>query len=172
MKIYLASSFSLIPNIESIANCLEEEGHEITVKWWKRLQLKQEFAKLSPEEFYAHPECKFAFERDYLGIEQADALVFVADETPRRYNGANIELGIAYALGKPTFSIGALENSALYYKVKRCADLQELIKSLLEYEVRKCTFLPPCGSPCSSLVNYCNDCSAKKDRSGKYGFMS
>jgi nucleoside 2-deoxyribosyltransferase len=130
MKIYLASSFSLIPKIKRVVELLELFEIGITVRWWERLQLKMEFAKLSPEEFYAHPECKFAFERDYLGIQEADAVVLVADDTPRRYNGANIEVGIAYALGKPVFSVGVLENSAMYYKVKRCSDISGLIEEL------------------------------------------
>jgi nucleoside 2-deoxyribosyltransferase len=164
MKVYIASSFSLIPKIEMVAAILETYEIEITVKWWKRIQLKMEFAKLSPEEFYAHPECKFAFERDYMGIQEADAVVLVADETPRRYNGANVEVGIAYALGKPVFSFGALENSAMYYKVKRCDNTDILLGELRKLAKDKCTFFPPCGNSCASLVNFCNDCSVILNR--------
>ena len=36
MKVYLASSFALIPRVETVASILERRGHEITCKWWSR----------------------------------------------------------------------------------------------------------------------------------------
>ena len=127
MKFYIASSFNLIPKIEKVVQKLEEEGHEILVKWWTRAGLKKQFMSLTPYEFYAEPECKYAFERDFQGIKECDAFVFVADDEPRSYNGGNVEIGMAFGMGKPVYSIGPLVNSAMYYGVTRCASIEEVL---------------------------------------------
>lgn len=139
MRIYVASSFSLLPKVERVVQALENAGHEITVKWWKRIydtrdlgkketqELKKLFEDLDPDEFYGRPETRRSFMADLQGIEDADDFVLVADDTPRNYGGANIELGYAMGCGKDCFSIGALENSALYWAVERCKTIDELI---------------------------------------------
>ncbi len=127
MKFYLASSFSLIDKVEHVCKILEEEGHEIVVKWWERLALKKKFQVLDPYEFYAEPECKFAFERDLEGIKESDALIFIAADRQRSYNGANVEVGIAFGLGKPVYSIGRLTNSAMYWGVQRAVCIEEIL---------------------------------------------
>ncbi len=127
MKIYIASSFKLVDKVKEVVKALEEDGHVITVRWWERLELKHKFAPLSPFEFYAEPECRYAYNRDRLGIQEADALVFVADDEPRPYNGANVELGMADAWGKPCYSVGRLENSAMYFNVTRCESIGHLL---------------------------------------------
>lgn len=139
MKIYVASSFSLISKVEEVVEALEKVGHEITVKWWNRVydtrdlgkiqtqELKKEFENLEPNEFYSRPETSKSFCADLQGIEDCEAFILVADEIPRNYGGANIELGYAMGCGKDCFSIGSLENSALYWDVKRCSSIDELI---------------------------------------------
>lgn len=139
MKIYVASSFSLIPKVEQVVSALEKVGHKITVKWWKRIyqtenlgsvdtqKLKKLLNDLDPDEFYSRPEVKKTFMVDLQGIEDAECFVLVADDVPRNYGGANIELGYAMGCGKDCFSIGVLANSALYWAVKRCETIPELI---------------------------------------------
>lgn len=139
MKVYVGSSFSLIPRVEEVVKALEEAGHEITVKWWDRIydtkdsgkketqELKKLYADLDPDEFYSRPETRKSFLADLKGIEDCDDFILVADDMPQNYGGANIELGYAYGCGKDCFSIGALENSALYWAVKRCKTIDELI---------------------------------------------
>ena len=80
--------------------------------------------------FYEKPETKLSFECDYKGVKNADIFIFVADDTPRKYNGANVELGIALSDKKPCFSIGVLENSVLYYPIVKCANIQEVISRI------------------------------------------
>ena len=121
---------------------LEEAGHQITVKWWKRIyqtenlgsietqELKKIYNDLEPDDFYSRPETRKSFLADLQGIEDADDFVFVADDIPRNYGGANIELGYALGCGKDCFSIGSLQNSALYWAVKRCETITELIKEI------------------------------------------
>lgn len=142
MKFYLASSFSLIDHVDYICNALETEGHEVTVKWWKRIELKNKFQVLEPDDFYDEPECRFAFTRDFKGIAEADALIMIAAKEPRSYNGANIEIGIAYGLGKPVFSLGNLTNSALYLGVTRC----KTIEDILDYMTNEFKNKPKCFS--------------------------
>lgn len=127
MKFYLASSFSLARNLDVLSTALELRGHTVAVKWWERLHLKRKFQDLEPDEFYAEPECEYAFMRDMMGIHEADAVILVADDEPRPYCGANVEVGIAIGVGRPVFSIGRLQNSAMYWPVKRCRDLAEVL---------------------------------------------
>lgn len=142
MKIYVASSFSLIDKVEAVVKELESVGHEITIKWWARafnipseglvhtIELKKRYANLKPQDFYARPECKWSYETDFIGVKDADILVLVVDDIPRAYNGANIELGIALSDNKRCYSIGNLENSALYYPVIKCKSIIELLEAI------------------------------------------
>lgn len=142
MKFYLASSFRFIDKVEKAAEAIESAGHTISEKWWKRpyqveglgvvetADLKEIYENLSPEEFYAKPETKFSFEADYKGVMDADVFLFVADDTPRKYNGANIELGIALAAMKFCVSIGVLEKSVFYYPVKKFKVIEEVLEFL------------------------------------------
>ena len=130
MKIYLASSFGLIEKIEEVCKALEAEGHEILVRWWNRAHLKKKFAVLEADVFYQEAECKYAFERDLQGVKDCDALVFVASDVIKPYCGASVEMGMAFALGKPVYSIGVFKNSAMYYGIIRCQDLEEVISRL------------------------------------------
>ncbi len=142
MKFYLASSFKLIDKVEAAAQIIEGWGHSITEKWWKRpyqveglgvvetADLKEIYDKLTPEEFYAKPETRMSFDKDYLGILNADVFLFVADDKPRKYNGANVELGIALAESKFCACIGVLEKSVLYCTVKRFKAVEEVLDYL------------------------------------------
>jgi len=149
MKVYVASSFSLIPKVEKAVKALEKAGHEITVKWWARKYyvegegpvntevLKERFRDISSDEFYSKPETRYTFLSDLGGIEEAEAFIFVADDEPRRYNGANIELGYAYGNGLPCFSIGTLMNSALYHGVVRCENINNIIFNLKQMKIEE-----------------------------------
>ncbi len=145
MKIYVASSFKLVEKVKSAVEALEEAGHEITVKWWARMfdipgerdqvqttDLKERYESLSQDEFYERKETFVSFASDYWGVKEADVFLIVADSTPRKFNGANVELGIAISDRKPCFSIGELETSVLYYPVIRCSDIDEVIQILGE----------------------------------------
>ena len=142
MKFYIASSFSLVDKVQEACDRLEQKGHEITVKWWSReydipgegkvktITLKKRYNKLEADAFYSRPETKISYDADVKGVIDADAFLFVADENPRAYNGANIELGIALANDKPCFSIGNLSNSVLYLEVNRCKDIEQMLRIL------------------------------------------
>lgn len=130
MKIYLASSFSLRAKVESVCKILEAHGYEVLVKWWTRYKLKEKFKVLSADDFYSEPECEYAFNRDLQGIKDCDALVFVASEIMRPYCGASVEIGMAFALDKPVYSIGIFQNSAMYFNICRCTCLNELLIAL------------------------------------------
>lgn len=145
MKIYIASSFRLLGRVVWLADELEKMGHEITVKWWAReyeipgerkpvktTELKERYEFMGPDEFYARPETRLSYEADFKGVKDSQALILMADDEPRKYNGANIELGIAIGDNKPCFSLGALENSVLYYPVIKCRTFLELLSHLEE----------------------------------------
>jgi len=109
------------------------------MKWWDRAfdipseglvhttELKMKYETLSPEDFYKRPECKIAHDTDKQGVLDADILLFVADDEPKSFNGANVELGMADAWDKPRFCIGKLGNSALYHGMIWCKSVEELL---------------------------------------------
>lgn len=136
MKLYLASKFEMASYVDGVANELEKVGHEITVKWWdydmKRLDygVENDLSVLSNEEWFTHPRVKFVFERDIQGIKISDALILICPLLPCKFNGANIELGYAMALGKPCFSIGSLDRSAMYFPLVQCENIHHLLHIL------------------------------------------
>ena len=138
MKVYIASSFSLIPKVLKVEKALEDAGFTVLCKWWTGLdhivgeqQSLRNFGDVAdPDSFYSQPACKTASDRDIAGVKEADFLVFVADDKPRAYNGANIELGIAIGADKTCFSVGVLENSALYHRVIKCKDIDDLLRRI------------------------------------------
>jgi hypothetical protein len=134
-KVYLASSFALIPRVIEVSNALEEHGHKITVKWWSYDNINIHGEKddnLHPENFYQHPACPNIFNRDFDGIKKCDLFILIAGNTPQKFNGANIELGIALAMDKTCMSIGMLENCALYYPVRKYKDIRELLHGICQ----------------------------------------
>ena len=132
MNIYLASSFDLAPLVGTVAEYLETQGHTISVKWWSTdgFDMRDKKADHTSDSFYKDEVCRLIYERDLKGVAESDALVIVADNIPKKFNGANVEYGIAVALGKQCFSLGALENSAMYYPIVKCRTLDELSNAL------------------------------------------
>ena len=138
MKIYIASSFDLIPRVKEVAELVESKGHTITEKWWERVydegdgtpakttDLKKIYDSLSTEEFYARPNILRTYNKDFKGVMQADFFIFVADTTIKKFNGASVELGIALANKKPCILYGDLEKSVLFCKLIRIKKIEEL----------------------------------------------
>jgi nucleoside 2-deoxyribosyltransferase len=136
VKVYLASSFDLTLEVEVVARYLERRGHTIAVKWWAQdgFDMRDKKADHTSDSFYKDEVCQIIYERDFKGVAESDALVIVAGEAPQKFNGANVEYGIAIAFGKPCFSIGSLLNSAMYYPIRKCKRIDELGEALSEYE--------------------------------------
>lgn len=137
-KFYLASSFKLIHRVQKITDLLEAYGHTITEKWWDReyetghtTELKKRYDKLRPGVFYQLKETEKSYMLDFQGIKDCDIFIFVADDKARRYNGACVELGIALAYGKPCYLLGSLENSVMFYQLKRLDCIDTLIYKLV-----------------------------------------
>lgn len=142
MKLYIASSFSLIDQIKTVSAVLEAFGHEITCKWWERLyqvedkemittELKKKYDDLPSEIFYSKPETRKSYESDHEGIFEADVLLFLADiRIARKYTGANIEFGIALGLEIPCIIMGKVTNSVMYYPAHKITNFSELITAL------------------------------------------
>jgi len=128
MKIYIASSFELLPYVKEIAETLENLGHTITRKWWT---FDYKTINIPDKEWYKLQEVKKCSLLNFKAIQETDCLLLVAHPfVPKKFNGANIELGYALALGKPCFSIGKLQRSAMYVPVTKCKDLKEFLKWL------------------------------------------
>ena len=125
MKFYLASSFDLVKYVKKLAETLKDTGQEITVEWWRK---DYKTLPVPDDDWYENTEVRNISSRNFKGIRDADIFVLVAHpETPKKFNGANIELGYALALGKECFSIGKLQRSAMYVPVKKCKNVKDFL---------------------------------------------
>ena len=134
MDVYLASSFNLIPLVEDAYRKLTEAGHIIPVRWWDRIELKRKFAPLSADIFYAEPECQYAYLRDRSAIEACQAIILISGDSPYKFAGASYEMGLADAMGKLLYSVGEIENSAMYYAIRRFKSIENVIDDLKEVQ--------------------------------------
>lgn len=137
MKLYVASTFDIAGRVQQVAERLEAAGHTVVVKWWSSdgFDLWDKKVSHEPDAFYADPLCGLIYDRDFNGIRDADALVLVASTiVPTLFTGANVELGIALALGKPCYSLGRLKTSAMYHPVVKFKCLNDLVDALQDGE--------------------------------------
>lgn len=126
--VYLASSFSLSDRVQRVYEALELAGHEVPDVWWNE-DLKE--IDLPDDEWYEHPDVEAIAERHWNSIEQADTYILVCPPNePKKYNGANVELGYAHAHGLDCYALGALERSAMYVPVTRVESLGGLTREL------------------------------------------
>jgi nucleoside 2-deoxyribosyltransferase len=126
MKVYLASSFDLTKKVEALAGVLRKNGHVVTVEWWNK-----DFKKLplTDVDWYEDARVTAISERNFRGIREADIFVLIAPTlTSKKFNGANVELGYALALGKPCYSVGRLQRSAMYVPVIKCESMEEVLE--------------------------------------------
>jgi len=141
VKIYIASSFSLVDKVQVLSDMLEDAGHEITVKWWAReyeiegedihtTELKVINDSLDRHIFNSLKETRFSYWDDLNGVLNCDAFIFLADDEPRKYNGASVELGIALGHFKACFLLGELENSVLFSQLIYCENIPDLLSRL------------------------------------------
>lgn len=143
VKVYLASSFDLIPEVKLIAKMCDIFGFEITERWWERPydveglgtiktdELKKHYESLNWLDFYAKPETIKSYELDRKGVEGCDVLILIAGLPPRKFNGATYEAGLADGLEKHLLVWGELETSVMFSKFVRCLTLDGLISQLM-----------------------------------------
>lgn len=117
MRLYVASSFTRADTVETIANGLIKDGHEIPDVWWN-VNEDREAGCNSDAEWHGRPEIRALSKRHWTTIEEADAVVVVGNlsesDDRQRFTGANVEIGYALALGKPVVVVGRVKRSAMY----------------------------------------------------------
>jgi nucleoside 2-deoxyribosyltransferase len=131
-RIYIASAFRFSESVKALAQELENRGHVITCRWWLK-DYKEALDIDDDEIWFSQPIIRTIYLRSFKAIETADMLILVADEKTK-FNGANIEVGIALGQHKPVIYLGELERSAMYEPVIRCPTMRELDESLREFE--------------------------------------
>jgi hypothetical protein len=132
MRIYIASAFRFSESVKALAKELERRGHIITCRWWLK-DYKEALGIDDDEEWFGQPIIRTIYLRSFKAIETANMLILVADEKTK-FNGANIEVGIALGQHKPVIVLGELERSAMYEPLIRCPTMKELDESLQEFE--------------------------------------
>lgn len=133
MKIYLASSFSLEKEVVELAAQLATRGHEITCRWWTKNF--HETNGIANADFYSKAGVKAVGARNFMKIDQADILIFLASETKlEKHTGGNIEMGYAHGKGKPVICIGILKESSMYAPFIHVQTIKDLWPILEEFE--------------------------------------
>jgi nucleoside 2-deoxyribosyltransferase len=134
MNIYIASSFELKDKVLDLVKKLEAKGHKITCRWWL-IDFKKEVQTETLEDWYSVPLIRVICTRSLRSIDRSDALILVCpDNAPRKFNGANIELGYAIARNIPVISFGQIDQSAMYESLIRTHTFAELFTVLAELE--------------------------------------
>lgn len=105
MKIYIAGSFNIAPQIHEHAETLEEMGHIITGVWF---QAHDPIEKLWDSNFGGRIAEVMAL-RDLDGIRRAEVVIIDAT-SPSLTGGYHSELGYALALDKRIILIGEATN--------------------------------------------------------------
>lgn len=166
--VYLASSFSLLDRVHMVEKALTDRGYEIARRWWED-PLHEGDDREAPEGFYERDDVQNMAHNNYAAAERADVLVLVApapEAGPRKFNGANLEAGVAHALGIPVVLFGAVEETCMYAPFDHVDDLPELLDHLKTIApadgadpLEKC---PDCGIPVlpvgSDETGYVVDC--------------
>ncbi len=133
MNIYLASKSSETKRVKELAKALKKAGHVLTIEWWK-LPLCKNVQVTTDHEWFSHSYMRSVCERDLKAIERADILILVANNAETLFNGANVELGYALALGKVCISIGKLARCAMYARVIQFDTIQDLMNNLNAFD--------------------------------------
>ena len=125
MKVYLASKFALKDRVIEISDYLKSHGIKITYEWWFD-NIKG--IPVTDKEWYNHPSVIEVSNKDFNGVDEADIVVLVSDDTtPLSFNGANVEIGYALAKGKQVYILGKVDRNALYSRVVFCSSIANLI---------------------------------------------
>lgn len=133
LNIYLASSFRYVAEVEYLADYLQAKGHSIACEWWKT-DYKTKLKTDSLNEWFSNPIIKVIYKRSIDAIRSANLVILVSPEVTK-FNGANIEVGIALALDKPVIAYGVIEKSGMYEPLVRCSNFSELELALKEFEM-------------------------------------
>jgi nucleoside 2-deoxyribosyltransferase len=136
MKIYLASKSTMEKQVREVSEELKKQGHQMTVEWWDFPKARNIVAE-NDELWFQHKHIQWICDRDLKAVESADILILVANaDEETRFDGANVELGYAMALGKPCISVGKITRSAMYAQIHRCGSITELVSHVKYLESR------------------------------------
>jgi nucleoside 2-deoxyribosyltransferase len=133
LNIYLASSFKYKNICEMIREELEEHPIELGMFkvpdiWWN---IDSKKSNLSVNVWYNQPITKAISARHFQSIKNCDALVLCCPISEEGiFNGANVEVGYALALGIPVYSFGKIAMSAMYSDVIKCYTMESLMDCL------------------------------------------
>lgn len=135
IKVYIASSFKLIPQVKYVAKLLNDYGCLITKLWWN---FDYKTIDLPNSLWYKEEDVINISQENFNAIDECDILLFVANHKPQKYNGANVEVGYAIGKNKIVCSIGELERSAMYVPIKQFVDVIGFLDWLQEYQQEVC----------------------------------
>lgn len=132
MRVYLAAQFARLPELVGYAAELETAGITVTSRW---LLGGHEWSGVPDGSIPVEPLARFAQE-DLEDIEAADVFVCFTEpangrEAPIR-GGRHVEMGYAYAAGKPIVCVGHREN--VFYcldDITFCSDWEHALQVLV-----------------------------------------
>lgn len=122
MRLYVATSFSNIPEARRVMATLREAGHTITHDWTHE-KLDPAWPKAQQAEYL-----QSCGARDFLGVTQADVVVLVNHAKSR---DAMAEFGVALGLGKKVVVLYPERRSSVFFHRAVCvASVLELLTAL------------------------------------------
>jgi hypothetical protein len=105
-KIYLAGASSEYLRVRAIMDLLREQGHIITHDW--TVPVEQMVLSRMSESSLFEDEASARVQECATGVRECDTFVLLVPRSTTITWGAPIELGLAWALGKDIFFLGAL----------------------------------------------------------------
>lgn len=131
MKVYLAGRYARRNEFRLLRIPLHQAGIEVTSRW-----LDEQHALSGHTKDLDVTERTLTALKDVEDIKGSDAMLFFAEDPnaqPPR-GGRHVEFGMALALNKPIYVIGAEENIFHFYPdVKHFATFQEFLQNVPTY---------------------------------------
>lgn len=118
MKFYVASKFENVERVREVMRTLEIHGHTLTCDWTESTE-----------------DSIVGAEKDIHGVQRADFLVGVF-ETPLKYVGSLMEVGMAIGMGIPIVILGSQLDGSIFmhlpfvFRVNDILGLKAVVASL------------------------------------------
>lgn len=122
MKIYLASAFSNRDEVRAVMGALIAAGHSITWDWTDEA-IDRSWPQEKQDAYIS--ECG---RKDYAGVVNADALVFINHKEGR---DSRVELGIAMGLDIATYILFPDRHESVFFDYStKCPTVGDLLEHL------------------------------------------
>ncbi len=123
MRLYIAAPWAHRDKAQAVALEFENNGHDITEKWWLHKDVGQGDMGKEPEEMASQAKA------DEIGVLNADHFIFL---NLAYSEGKCVELGMALSEGTPILAIGEPAMNVFHYhpRVKWVETVEEALERI------------------------------------------